>query len=182
MERGKRVIGVLLIMVSIGALVAWEKWGKNRFLYDEILVLNQNVEKGTVITADMLEKKHMDVSERDCIGAEELQAVMNREAAFFVHKNTPLFHEYFQQEGLTADESLGRYILTVPSGWLAVLPRGLSKRDRVYFYCSGKLVTSALTSGVDLENGSVDVVVSDSQAEELSVLAGEGEKLVIIYN
>lgn len=182
MERGKRVIGVLLILVSIGALVTWEKWGKNRFLYDEVLVLNQNVEKGTVITAEMLEKKHMDVSEKDCVGAEELQAVIGREAAFFVHKNTPLFREYFQTEGLTADESRGRYILTIPSSWLAVLPRALSKGDRAYFYCSGREVTSALTSAVDLENGSVDVVVSSRQAAELSALAQSGEKLVIIYN
>lgn len=89
MERGKQIIGMLLILVSIGALVTWEKWGKNRFLYDEVLVLNQNVEKGTVITEAMLEKKHMDVSERDCIKAEELQTAIGREAAFLFTKMCP---------------------------------------------------------------------------------------------
>lgn len=123
MERGKQIIGMLLILVSIGALVTWEKWGKNRFLYDEVLVLNQNVEKGTVITEAMLEKKHMDVSERDCIKAEELQTAIGREAAFFIHKNVPLFSAYFLPEGLTPDESRGRYILSIPSHWLAAAPR-----------------------------------------------------------
>ena len=182
MERGKQIIGMLLILVSIGALVTWEKWGKNRFLYDEVLVLNQNVEKGTVITEAMLEKKHMDVSERDCIKAEELQTAIGREAAFFIHKNVPLFSDYFLPEGLTPDESRGRYILSIPSHWLAAVPRSLSKGDRAYFYCGGRLVTSALTALTDLENGCIEVVVSDKQAAELSSLADAGEKLVIIYN
>lgn len=182
MERGRRIIGILLILVSIGALVTWEKWGKNRFLYDEILVLNRNVEKGTVITEDMLETRHVDVSEKDCIKAEELQTALGREAAFFIHKNVPLFTDYFMQEGLTPDKSRGRYVLTIPSGWLAAVPMFLSKGDQAYFYCGGKLVTSALTSAVDPENGRIDVVVSDKQAAELSSLAVEGQKLVIIYN
>ena len=51
LDKGKRFIGILLILVSVGALFTWEKWGKNRFLYDEVLILRQSVEKGTVITA-----------------------------------------------------------------------------------------------------------------------------------
>lgn len=182
MERGKQVIGLLLILVSIGALVTWEKWGKNRFLYDEVLVLNQNVEKGTVITEAMVEKRHMDVSERDCIGAEELQAVVGREAAFFVHKNVPLFPAYFAPAGLTPDASRDRYVLSVPSGWLAAAPRSLSKGDRAYFYCGGKEITSALTVSTDLENGCIEVMVSSRQAAALSSLTEAGQKLVVIYN
>ena len=162
LDKGKRFIGILLILVSVGALFTWEKWGKNRFLYDEVLILRQSVEKGTVITEGMLEKKNMDISDDDCIKAKELQTVIGREAAFFIHKDG--------------------YVLGIPSDWLASLPESLSKGDRVYFYDGERFVTSALTSTVNLENRCVEVIVSRQQASELSALARDGEKLVIIYS
>ncbi|WP_425757193.1 hypothetical protein ACPW7J_06030 [Ihubacter sp. rT4E-8] len=182
LDKGKKFIGILLILVSVGALFTWEKWGKNRFLYDEVLILRQSVEKGTVITEGMLEKKNMDISDDDCIKAKELQTVIGREAAFFIHKDALLFREYFQPEGMTADEKRDRYVLGIPSDWLASLPESLSKGDRVYFYDGERFVTSALTSTVNLENRCVEVIVSRQQASELSALARDGEKLVIIYS
>ena len=65
MDRGKRIIGVVVVIVSVFTLIAWEKWGKDRFLYDEILVLNKNVEKGTVITEEMLSEKRIGGTEKD---------------------------------------------------------------------------------------------------------------------
>ncbi|MGN0659969.1 MAG: hypothetical protein ACI4LA_10255 [Emergencia sp.] len=182
MERGKRVIGVLLIAVSIAALVTWEKWGKNRFLYEEVLVLTCNVEKGTVITGEMVAVRNMDVTEEDCMRAGDRELVIGREAAFFIHRNVPLFGEYFREEGLGANAQQGKYILSVPSEWLAVLPSSLARGDRAYFFCGGSFVTSAFVSYVSREEKSLEVVVNDRQAERLSELGGQGEKMVIIYN
>ena len=63
MEKGKKIIGIVLILVSIAALFTWEKWGKNRFLYEDVLAFSQNVEKGTVITEDMISTVKMDIGE-----------------------------------------------------------------------------------------------------------------------
>ena len=60
MGKGKKVIGILLILISIAALFTWEKWGKNRFLYEDVLVFTQNIEKGTVITEEMIDTVKMD--------------------------------------------------------------------------------------------------------------------------
>ena len=41
MDRGKKIIGIVLIAASISALIAWEKWGKTQLLYDEVLVCRE---------------------------------------------------------------------------------------------------------------------------------------------
>ena len=182
MEKGKKIIGIVLILVSIAALFTWEKWGKNKFLYEDVLVFTQNIDKGTVITEDMISSKKMDVSEADQLKSTDKKQIIGREAAFFVHKGTPLFKEYFIEEGLTADETQDRYILSVPTDWLLSAPKTLGRGDRAYFYFNGKFVTSALISFVEEERKSYEVVVSSKQAEALCKIASRGDEMVITYN
>ena len=102
-----------------------------------------------ITEAMQVEKAYGCQGERDCIKAEELQTAIGREAAFFIHKNVPLFSAYFLPEGLTPDESRADTFCPFrPIGWR--VPRSLSKGDRAYFYCGGRLVTSALTALADL--------------------------------
>ena len=63
MDRGKKIIGIVLIAASISALIAWEKWGKTQLLYDEVLVCRENISRGTVMREDMFETVKMDVRE-----------------------------------------------------------------------------------------------------------------------
>lgn len=181
MERGKKIIGILLILVSIAALFTWEKWGKNRFLYEDVLVLSQNVEKGTVITGDMVDTVKMDVREEKQLKNTDKEYIIGREAAFFIHKGVPLFREYFMEEGLTADEGRDRYILSIPADWLDSAPKTMARGDRACFYIHGKFVTSALISYVQEEGKSYEVVVSSKQAEALSKIGSRGDGLVITY-
>jgi hypothetical protein len=175
-------MGILLILVSIGALVAWEKWGKDRFLYEEVPVLARNVEKGTVITEDMVELVKMDVREGDCITAKQVKSIIGREAAFFVHKGVPLFSAYFAQAGLTPVREEGTYYLSVPDDWLVELPKNLQRGDQLYFFKGERFLTSAPVSSVDEEGKSVEVVVDDKQAAALAKTTGDGARLVVIYN
>ena len=171
MDRGKRIIGVVVVIVSVFTLIAWEKWGKDRFLYDEILVLNKNVEKGTVITEEMLSEKRIGGTEKDCLSADDREYVIGREAAFFVHKGVPLFREYFQQSSLSADED-----------WLTCMPASLGRGDKIFFFRGGDFVTSAMVASVDEEKTFMEIVVSDEQASALSKIGGSGEIMTVIYN
>ena len=139
MDRGKRIIGVVVVIVSVFTLIAWEKWGKDRFLYDEILVLNKNVEKGTVITEEMLSEKRIGGTEKDCLSADDREYVIGQEAAFFVHKGVPLFREYFQQSSLSADEERGQYLLSVPADWLTCMPGRWEEETRSSFFAAAIL-------------------------------------------
>ncbi|WP_419024158.1 SAF domain-containing protein [Emergencia sp.] len=181
MEKGKKIIGILLILISIAALFTWEKWGKNRFLYDDVLVFTQNIEKGTVITEEMISTIKMDVGEEDRLEDGDKKNIIGREAAFFIHKGAPLFKEYFMEEGLTANQEQDRYILSIPDDWLLSAPKTLSRGDRAYFYFNGKFVTSALVSFAEEERKSFEVVVSSRQAEALSKIASRGDEMIITY-
>lgn len=181
MEKGKKIIGIVLILVSIAALFTWEKWGKNRFLYEDVLAFSQNVEKGTVITEDMISTVKMDIGEEDQLKSADKKSIIGREAAFFIHKGAPLFREYFVEEGLTADEKRDRYILSIPADWLLSAPKTMTRGDRAYFYSDGKFVTSAILSYAEEEGKSYEVVVSASQAETLSKIASRGDEIVITY-
>lgn len=172
----------MLILVSIAALLTWEKWGKNRFLYEEVLVLSQNVEKGTIITEEMVTTQNLDIDEDDHLKKKDQKKIIGREAAFFVHKGTPLFKEYFADPGLSADKEQDRYILSIPADWLLSAPSSIRRGDRAYFYIGGRFVTSALLSFADEEGKKYEIVVSARQAEALSKLAGRGDKLVMTYN
>ena len=83
MEKGKKIIGIVLILVSIAALFTWEKWGKNRFLYEDVLAFSQNVEKGTVITEDMISTVKMDIGEED-----QLKSADKKSIIFYPQRST----------------------------------------------------------------------------------------------
>lgn len=182
MKRGTRIIGVLLIIVSICALIAWEKWGKNELLYDDILVLEESVSKGTLITENMLKSVKMDSSEADCIKASEKEKIIGLESAFFIHKGAPLFRQYFVKPGLTAGAEEGKYILSIPEEWQLSVPETMKRGDKAYFFINGKFVTWAMVSYVNGEDSSFEVVVTDRQAESLSKIGARGERLTVVYH
>ena len=88
MEKGKKIIGIVLILVSIAALFTWEKWGKNRFLYEDVLAFSQNVEKGTVITEDMISTVKMDIGEEDQLKCGKEKYCWPRSSLFYPQRST----------------------------------------------------------------------------------------------
>ena len=181
MTRSKSIIGIVMIILSVAALITWEKWGKDRFLYEEILVLEKNVEKGTVISEEMLSSKRTDSTEKDCLTVDDSKALVGREAAFFLHKGVPLFEEYFQTGELSADGEEGRYILSIPEDWLNSFPASIERGNRAFFFHGGKFVTSAMVAAVGGEPVSLEIIVTDEQASVLSEIAGRGEPMTVIY-
>lgn len=182
MDKGKKVIGILLIAVSIAALFTWEKWGKAQFLYDEVLVCSRNIAKGTILREDMFQTVKMELAEKDYITPKEKESLLGKEAAAFIHKGVPLFQEYFVQTELAPGGRNGTYVLAVPGEWLYAVPSSLRRGDRAYFFLGSGLVTSAPVTLVNQEKHSVEIVVTDQQARQLSEAAKSGEKLVLAYH
>ncbi len=182
MDRGKRIIGIFLIAVSIAALAAWEKWGKVQMLYDEVLVCRENVTRGTVMRGDMFETVKMDLTEKDWIPPSEQSKLVGKEAASFIHKGMPLFPQYFEHAELSAGGKEDRFVLTVPEDWLEALPTSVNRGDRAFFFSGSRLLTSAPVSGINREEGSVEVIVTERQAAELSGAAAAPGRLVMVYH
>lgn len=180
MDRGKKIIGIVLIVVSISALIVWEKWGKTQLLYDEVLVCRENLSRGTVMRADMFETVKMDVREKGFLRPEEQKSLIGKEAVSFVHKGMPLYPEYFVSEGLSAGKN-GRFILSVPEDWLESMPFSIGRGNRAYFYSGKRLLTEAPVSSFDAENREIEIVVRKEQAALLSEAVSAGKKLVVVY-
>ena len=56
----KKIAGILLIVLSVGALGFWELWGRENISYRKVAVLKESLDAHTVITEDMLRPKKMD--------------------------------------------------------------------------------------------------------------------------
>ncbi|MBR3756217.1 MAG: hypothetical protein IKK48_03815 [Firmicutes bacterium] len=179
MTRGKRILGLLLICLSIFGIVGWEQWGKEQFLYDEVLVLRENVKKGTVITEAMVDVKAMDIDE-PCLEFSEKEKIIGLQAGGFVHKGAPLFVEYFQEPYLAPDKIKNRYGMCLPTEWIASKPSALSRGDKVFLFFGERLVTSADVAEVT-RDGAVEIIIGKEQAADICQVTVDGGKLALVY-
>ena len=51
------IIGILFIVAALSAMFAWEAWGRQKIIYDEILIVKDDIERNTVLKRDMIEIK-----------------------------------------------------------------------------------------------------------------------------
>ena len=195
----RRIAGIVLVVLSVGALGFWELWGRENITYDRVLVLKEALPKNTLITADMLRVKKVDRAGEGALMEGEKSEVVGLETTQFVPAGTELYREYFQESIFAVGEEQGRYILSIPAQWLKAFPQTLRRGDRAFFYCGGEPVTDAVVAYVrDGTNQEVyygdderltssssvsliEVVVDREQAALLGKLAEKGNKFVLLY-
>ena len=195
----RRIAGIVLVVLSVGALGFWELWGRENITYDRVLVLKEALPKNTLITADMLRVKKVDRAGEGALMEEEKSEIVGLETTQFVPAGTELYREYFQESIFAVGEEQGRYILSIPAQWLKAFPQTLRRGDRAFFYCGGEPVTDAVVAYVrDGTNQEVyygdderltssssvsliEVVVDREQAALLGKLAEKGNKFVLLY-
>ncbi|MCI6853980.1 MAG: hypothetical protein MR908_01415 [Firmicutes bacterium] len=195
----KRIAGIVLIVLSVGALGFWELWGRENITYDRVLVLKESLPKNTLITADMLRERKVEKAGEGAIRTEQRNEIVGLETGQFIPAGTELYKEYFQESIFSVGEEQGKYILSVPAQWLKAFPQTLRRGDRAFFYCGGEPVTDAVVAYVrDGTNQEVyygdderltssssvsliEIVVDKEQASLLGKLAEKGNKFVVLY-
>lgn len=193
------VFGVVLIVLAIAGLFFWETEGRERFTYDEILVLAEPVEKSTIITAEMLTTDRVAVAHPNAYRKDAVEQIIGKETTQYISDNTQLFPQCFEDTKLIAHKEKDEYVLSIPGSWLESYPQTLRRGDTVYFWCEGKRVTSAtvvfvkdstnteVTSDDDRLTASsrvslVEIIATEKKANTLAKLAEDGNKFVILYN
>ena len=200
MNKLRKTIGFLLIVVSLCAMYGWEKWGRNMYLYKEMAVLNLDAEKNTKITKEMIGSIKVNFIPSGALSTSEAVKIIGLSAKQLIHKNTPVFQDIFEEEELILNEKKGQFIMSIPNQWLKSYPQTLRRGDTAYFYVDGEFITSAVVAyskdGSNQEVVSedkdrlsasstvslVEVVVTKEQAQLLSRVADNGKQLVILYN
>lgn len=195
----KKAAGILMIVISLGALGFWELWGRENITYDRVLVLKESLPKNTLITADMFRERRLEKAGEGVILCGERDSLIGLETAQYIPAGTELYREYFQESIFAVGEEQGKFILSIPGQWLKSYPQTLRRGDRAFFYCGGEIVTDAVVAYVrDGTNQEVyygdderltssssvsliEVVVDEKQAKLLGNLADKGNKFVLLY-
>ena len=178
LERRRKLFGLFFIAISLVGIYGWETWGKEKMLYDDVLVLREDIERGTIITKDMLDVKRMDVDE-DYLPFDERDRIIGMQASGFLHKGIPLFCENFENDALAPDEKENRYGLCIPTDWIASRPEKMTRGDRIFLFCGKRLIAEALISNLDKDEN-IEVIVSKDETASICDFVSQGMKLVLV--
>lgn len=130
--RLKNIIGFLLILFAVCGILYWENYGRERFAYVDVIVLNRDVSAGQRIEPDMLGvvKVNKEAAISNVISsASELEG---KSSVCYIPAGSQLPRKYFENKDLTPGN--GKYVLQLPQEWLYAFPQTLRRGDRVYFH------------------------------------------------
>ncbi len=200
MIKKRQVIGVALIIISILGIIIWERWGRDSFLYSELLVFNQDVSSNSKIDHTMIDVIRTNFVPEGAYLAGQENEILGMCASNFINEGSAIFPESIIEDKFAMKYGEDRHVMAIPNDWLASYPQTLRRGDTAYFYDTGVLVTEAVVvyarDGANQEVLSedndrllstatvslVEVIVSDEQANLLSQLASEGKRFVLLYN
>ncbi len=194
----KKIIGIILIVLTLGCLGVWELWGRVHLTYDRVLVLSRTVAPNTIISEEMLREKRVDKASEGALLVGDANRVVGMETVHTIPHGAELYTEYFEEPKFVVGGDTGKYILSIPSEWLKSYPQTLKRGDTAIFYYGGEMVTEAVVAFVRdgsnqevyydedrLESTAnvslVEIVVDKEQILKLGELADQGAKFVILY-
>ena len=196
----KRIVGMVLIVASLGCLGFWEFWGREHLSYEKVLVFRSNAVRNTAVEESLLEVVLMEDPPEGTIRADEAASIMHLETVQYVPAGTPLFPEFFQDPRLSVGGGSGQYVLSIPNQWLLSYPQTLRRGDTVSFYCEEKMILSAVVAYArDSSNQEVvsadderlkasapvslvEIIVNEEKALKLGKLGEAGKKFVLLYS
>lgn len=126
---GKGVLGIILIIIVIAVPYFWENYGRELTMY-EVVAFNQDTQKNTVISSDMLTSIKVDKKLDNAIADPNL--LIGLETKNFIPKNCQLVKQFFDVADLVLEEQ--EFIFKIPSDWLKAFPSTLRRGDKVYIY------------------------------------------------
>lgn len=113
-------------------MVWWETDGRNRYMYETVLVLREDVERGALIREEMLTSIRMDKHLMIVDSVIDPQSIIGREAKHYLPAGTQLHSRYFEHPGLVTGEDT--FIVKIPQEWLYSVPDTLRRKDQIVFF------------------------------------------------
>ena len=195
----KKIAGILLIVLSVGALGFWELWGRENITYRKVAVLKESLDAHTVISMDMLKPKKMDSPSAGAIPWEKAGVLVGLETKHYVAGNQELHAEYFQEVIFRTGEEFDRYVLSIPDTWLISQPNTLKRGDRAFIYLGEELICETTVAHVKDSYGmevtysdrerfypsgrteNIEILVNSEQMKKLDLLAKKGNRFTLVY-
>ncbi len=174
-KRNKRYLGIILLLSSVAFFIFWEFVGRSELLYSEIVVLTEDVQRGSVITENMISYQKIDNSLLIENIVTNPTYILELEAKHFIPAGTQLSQKYFDVAALVLDSS--EKIMKLPERWIHSFPETLRRKDEVYIFTVSPSITelsSAKNSVVAKETEDIFLLkttvafVKDSENKEVS--------------
>jgi hypothetical protein len=127
------ILGIILMLATLAMIYFWETKGRERFLYTEVVVLNQSVEADTAIEPGMIDIIRINPDNLMEGAVVKKDEVIGKYSAHFIPKYSQLSLAYFKDESVGATKE-DQYIFTVPADWIITFPNSLRRGDTIYFY------------------------------------------------
>ncbi len=131
-ERFKRIIGLVLLVVSIAGIYSWESWGRYRVTTVQIVVPREDIPAHTLIMEDMLIYARRDVQQVIDAPIKDKNSIIGKMSKGFIAAKSPLSEYYFDDVDLIPKE--GEYIFQLPKSWIKSCPSTLRRSDDAYLY------------------------------------------------
>ena len=127
------IIGILLMLSTIAMIYFWETTGREKFLYKEVVILNQSVEANVSITPEMLGLAKINPDNFIEGAIVKKDEVAGKYSAHFIAKNSQLSLAYFK-DSTEEIKKEALYIFSIPVDWIITFPNSLRRGDMIYFY------------------------------------------------
>lgn len=148
----------------------WETYGRKKFLYKEIVVLNTEVKTGTPITKSMVAHKYYEQSTLMNNAITDGNELKEKAADQYIPANTPLASQYFTSS--TVKLNSNQQILSLPAAWIASVPDSLRRGDTISI-CPFTGSNNQTTTGPTNTNGSTVNTYSEKQLDAIKSNAGD---------
>ena len=130
----KVIIGALLIILSIGGMVFWENYGRDRVLMTPVLTVSADIKEGSVVRAEDLMVMH--IPKDDVISGSltpaDAESIIGCYAGMDLLVNQQLVRSYFNTRDMGIEK--GKSIFSIPAAWIYSRSSALRAGDTVRIY------------------------------------------------
>jgi hypothetical protein len=156
------IIGMLLFVVLFGTILFWETYGREKFLYKDIVVLKHDIRRGVVINENMLTTEKIEATKINKETIIDINEVKGKVTRHFIPSTSPLHPLYFEDTSILTEK--GTKIVKIPNEWVASVPDSLRRYDKISIYAvkdiQNKEIQYNLNGTQNIENKQVNYNLS----------------------
>lgn len=128
----KGLLGILLIIMAISLIYYWENYGREHFLYKEVIIAKKDIYRNERITNQNITTVMLEETNIPKGVVSKYTDILGKEAKQFIPQNAVIDDRYLANEGMTLSKD--QFIFRIPNDWIADYPGSLRRGDDVYLY------------------------------------------------
>lgn len=168
-ETLKFVVPILLLVIGIGFVFAWEFYIKETINSQKVVVASNDISFKEQITRDDLTIASINIDNivNGSFRPDEIDYIIEEFASINIKKGTQIYADLIDNYNLIPDEAKGEFIAPLPNDWIYAVAGSLRRAYLADFYVVGTdeqiLLESLIQDSRDYGNQNVEV---DEETEE----------------